>query len=296
MKILLIAICLSIVLNGCNNNASGKKVEKEAVSEDEPTTTTLVDLSAVTNIKELLCQNWENKEDAEDAIASGGRGSMEVPYRGFSFFKDGKVTVNPRDNISLGKWTLNDATKIIDIDLANGQTKKYKIGAIGAMQLLLVNMADKTKTEYISDAKSQLDPNDDPFYGDNNKWRIKPSKAETDSAIKLRVQQCILFYAKFMTDNVKRTDNRISFIGLPSCFKWYSGGISIMSKEKLEEKWINCFYNEAQAMKAHTMLDNIISKKYKWDKDERNWVSQSADVVRQLHDTLKVTSIAQLYR
>ena len=48
------------------------------------------------------------------------------------------------------------------------------------------------------------------------------------------------------------------------------------------------FYNRDQAMKAHALLESVISKKYKWDREEKNWVKQSAGVVKQLYDTLRL--------
>ncbi|MEO6722691.1 MAG: hypothetical protein ABIN67_20135 [Ferruginibacter sp.] len=296
MKILSITISIFItILTSCNNNNDSSKASDADSSNaaKEDTSSTLVDLSFETDIKKLLCQSWENKEDAEDATASGGGGSLEMPYRGYSFFADGSVTENPRDNIRVGKWKLNDAAKLIDIEFSKGKKAQYKIGAIGTMEMVLMNMADKKKTEYISDAKSEVNASDDPFYPTNNEWRIKPLKAENDSAIKLRTEQCILFYAKFLKDNVEHGDNTISFVGLPACFKWYSGGISVINKDKLEQKWINCFYNKEQALKAHAMLEKIISKKYKWDKEERIWVKQSAGVVMQMYEQLKSTSVAK---
>jgi hypothetical protein len=296
MKIVFTAISmLVIVLASCNNKSPKEPTLKDTPHEDT-SAATLEDLSTSTDIKKLLCQNWENKEDAEDAAASGGGGSLEMLYRGFSFFTDGSVTQNPRDEIQSGKWELNDADKLIKIKYANGKTAQYKIGAIGAKKMLLLNMADNKKTDYIADAKMQLAPAEDPFYPANNEWRLKPKRSESDSAIKLRTEQCILFYARFLKDNGQRGGNSISFVGLPACFKWYRGGVSVVGKEKLEQKWINCYYNKAQALKAHTMLENIISKKYKWNKEETNWVKQSADVVMQMYTKFKSTSVEQLLK
>ncbi len=289
MKILWIPFIIMLAITGAcnsNNNASKNNGEVQAPAEDV-VTTTLTDLSAATDIKKLLCQNWEHKEDAEDAAASGGGGSMEMPYRGISFFNDGTVTENPRDRIRVGKWTMNDETKIIRLEFNGGVTVQYKLGAIGPKQLVLLNMADKKKTEYRSDAWAQIAPADDPFYPDNNEWRKKPTRSETDSEIKSRVKQAVLFYAKFLKDNAGRGGNSISFVGLPTCFKWYRGGISVVGKDKLEDKWINCFYNKEQAIKGQQLIDEIITKKYKWNKEESNWVMQSADVLRQMYDTLR---------
>ena len=284
--ILTIVVFACLLITGCNSN----KTESDSESQDLKDTivSTLADLSASTDVRKLLCQNWENKDDAEEAALSGGGEGLEQPYRGFSFFADSTVVENPRDNIRFGKWSMNDADKLIHIVFDGNVKKQYKIAAIGARQMILLNMTDKQKIVYRADAKVQQDILDDPFYSSNNLWRIKPKQSETDDAIQSRTEQCVQFYAKFLADNAGRGANIISFAGLPSCFKWYRGGISVTNKDKLETKWLNCFYSKEQALKGHAMLEKIISKKYKWNKKERDWVRQSADVMKQMYDTLKV--------
>lgn len=288
---LMIAAVITMFLAGCNDNSKTGSDAPVADSTETSTATTLEDLSTATDIKKLLCQNWENKEDAEDAALSGGGEGLEIPYRGFSFFQDGSVTENPRDKIRFGKWALNDADKTISIEYNKGGKSSFKIVAIGAKQMILMNAADKKKVEYRADAKLQLQPAEDPFYAANNQWRIKPTKAETDSEIKQRAEACVLFYARFLADNAARGGNVISFVGLPSCFKWYRGGVSVTKLDNVEASWLNCFYSREQASKAHAMLEGIIGKKYKWNKAEKNWVKQSSEVVRQMYDTLKLKSL-----
>lgn len=285
MKIfLLTATFFVLIQTACNNSPKSVTVNP---TEKDSVVSTLADLSAVTDIKKLLCQNWENKEDAEDAALSGGGEGLEIPYRGISFFEDASVVENPRDKIRFGKWSLNEGSKMIDMEFAKGVKAQYKIVAIGAKQMILMGVNDKKQIEYRADAKIQKNPVDDPFHGSNNQWRIKPGKPESDSAIKLRTEQYVLFYAKFFEDNANRGANIISFVGLPTCFKWYRGGVSVTAQDKLESKWLNCYYNNEQALKAHDMLESIIGKKYKWNKEETNWVKQSADVIKQMHDALK---------
>jgi hypothetical protein len=288
MKGLLIkTIAAVLILTGCNNGDTKEKGTVSTEKETEAVSAMLTDISKATDIKTLLSQNWEDKEDAQEAVLSGGSSSFEMPYRGFSFFTDNTLVQNPRDNIRFGNWTLDEPNKIIDIVYADGSKAQYKIAAIGVKSMVLVNNADKKRTEYQADGKVQKNVTDDPFYSTNNLWRKKPARAESDSAIKLRALQCVLFYSKFLDDNVARAGNTISFIGLPTCFKWYAGGITVTGKEKLEEKWVNCFYNKEQAFKAQVMLENIITKKYKWNKEEPNWVKMDADVIKQIYDTLQ---------
>jgi hypothetical protein len=285
MKIfLLTAAFFVMILTACNNAPKSVTVN---TTEKDSVVSTFTDLTAITDIKKLLCQDWENKEDAEDAALSGDGEGLEIPYRGISFFEDATLVENPRDKMRFGKWTLNEADKLIDIEYSKGGKAQYKIAAIGAKQLVLMNVSDQKKIEYRADAKMQKNPADDPFHVSNNQWRIKPGKPESDSAIKFRTEQCVLFYAKFFADNAGRKANIISFVGLPSCFKWYRGGVSVTAKDKLQPKWLNCYYNNEQAYKAHSMVENIIGKKYKWNKEEANWVKQSADVIMQMYDTLR---------
>jgi hypothetical protein len=204
-----------ITLTACNNEP--KKVDTSKAA-DVVKETNLTDLSAVTDIKKLLCQNWENREDAEDAALSGSGDGLELPYRGFSFFEDATVVENPRDKMRFGKWSLNEADKMIKIEFKNGAKTQYNIVDISPKKMVLMNVADKKKTEYRADAKMQKNLADDPFYETNNQWRIKPAASESDSAIKLRAAQCVLFYAKFLKDNADRGANVISFAGLPNCF------------------------------------------------------------------------------
>ena len=82
-KILLPAIVAVLLIMGCGNQDNKHNNDR---STGKQPAAMLKDLGATTDIKTVLCQDWENKEDAEDAANSGG-GSIEMPYRGFSFFK-----------------------------------------------------------------------------------------------------------------------------------------------------------------------------------------------------------------
>ncbi|MGC4102765.1 hypothetical protein [Ferruginibacter sp.] len=278
----------ALIAAGCNNNGAKNKEEEAKV---EPTKTNelpdmLTDVRSTKDVKVILAQNWESKEDAQEAELSGGSATFDMPYRGFSFFADGSVVQNPRDNIRFGTWALDDAGKTITINYKDGGKAQYTIDNINAKNLALTNTADKKQIEYKADGKVQKDPNNNPFYGANNQWRIKPSKPETDAEIKQRVLQHVGFFHTFLNDNIVRGGNSITFMGLPTVFVWYSGGISVMREEKVTDKWINCFYNKEQALKGQRMLEDIITKKYKWDKEETNWVKKDANVVKQIYDTL----------
>ena len=276
-------IVFAAIFFACNSNS--KKESVNAATKDT-TANSIVTLSVSSSMTQLLCQNWEDKEDVDDGILNGSSSDLEIPFHGYSFFEDGLVVQNPRDNFKVGKWILDEKSKKISIVFNNGTKQALQLNAIGIKSLLLKEGKAKA-VKYIADGKRQTNLLDEPFYPANNRWRIKPVKTETDGAIKSRVIDCVNFYHTFFKNNADHEFASISFYGIPTCFKWYSGGISIINKEKVGQKWIDCFYNKDQALQAQQLLENIISKKYKWNRQEPRWVRQSADVLLQIADSLR---------
>ncbi len=280
--ILSLTILFAAIFCSCNNNtATGKKT---TVSEDS-LSSSLFSLSASNTMTELLCQNWEDKADLEDGVLDGG-GDLEIPFHGYSFFEDGAILKDPRDKMKTGKWTLDEKTKNIHIIFNDKTRQESHIQAIGVKNMLLIT-GGKPAVQFIADGKKIKNLSDDPFYPANNTWRLKPSRSENDADIKKRIINCVLFYGKFFKNNADHDYKVISFYGIPTCFKWYNGGISITNKDKLSEKWVACFYNKEQAIKGQQLLEKIITKKYNWNKAEPKWIKKSADVLLQMADSLK---------
>lgn len=287
MKNVFLFIAIVAALAACSANTS-KKEESKVIIENAALSQAMIDLSSVKSISTLLCQNWENKDDAEQQANSDGSGDMDMPYRSFSFFSDCTVVKNPRGEILFGKWLLNENAKTIKIKYENGKTEDYKINAIGAKDMTLTKSGEESnKLVFVADGMQEKNSTDNPFYRSNNQWRIKPTTAETDEAIKDRLKASMHFYWLFLNDNINRNSNTISFYGLPSCFNWYSGGIGVVNETKLRSNWINTFYNKEQALKAHAIMEHLIMKKYVWDSTQRNWLKQSAPILLQMQDSLK---------
>lgn len=283
-NVLIASVLLTTMVCSCNNNSNEKKTVSTVAVDS--ISTSLNYLSSQNTIPQLLCQNWENKEDVDDAVLSSSSGDLEIPFRSYCFYEDGVMVEDPRDVLKTGKWTLDEKAKIIHVVLDNGVKTDLGLNAIGVKSLLL--KAGKGKpVKYVADGKQHKAVADDPFYPSNNKWRLKPTHQETATELKDRIIQCVLFYNKFFQDHADRNAAVISFYGIPTCFKWYRGGISITNKDKLSAKWINCFYNRDQAVEGQQLLENIISKKYKWNRDEPSWIKQSAGVLLQIADSLK---------
>ncbi|MBS1666585.1 MAG: hypothetical protein JST58_04335 [Bacteroidetes bacterium] len=258
--------------------------------------TALIDLKSASSLalENVLGQFWK-MEDADqkhwnqllwDSISDKKKFPELALYRDFS------LTENARDHIRFGKWAVNKKNRKLLLKFTDGTTEIYTIQKI-AYQNLVVSKKDADGNEmtlyFSSDGLVHKRPEEDPFYPSNNRWRIKPSRSETDQQILDRLKQCAHFYALFFSDNHQRQETDISFIGLPNCFVWYNGGIGLPLEGGLDNKWIDCFYSKKEALKAYQMLKTLIEKHVLvWPEHPTSWIKETADMLDQVHDKIKL--------
>jgi hypothetical protein len=242
-------------------------------------------------IDDLFCQDW-NMDDADqkhwnelfwDSV------SDKRKYPGLCLFRDFTFTENVRADIKTGKWKLDKPHRLLLLSFNDGTKKTYYIQQVSVKAITLVwrKPADSIVMNFSSDNLVHKRVEDDPFYHENNKWRIKPLVAENNLQVRQRVKECVHFYALFYKDNLQRRETDISFIGLPGCFEWYNGGISLPKAIELDKKWINCFYSEDQAYRGYDMLKTFLeTQKLKWPDRKIGWVGQTQAVLEQIRDKL----------
>ncbi len=206
-------------------------------------------------------------------------------YPELALFPDHSVTANARCVLQIGQWRLNKDTRELGLLFRGGGKTTYLIRDIALKQLSLVwNKTNGPATIKLSaEALVYKRPLDDPYYPANNQWRIKPAASETHEQIRQRVKGCVHFYSLFFLDNHLRQETDISFIGLPSCFVWYNGGIGMQAKLELDKKWIDCFYNSDQAYTGYEMVSSLLGQHVlKWPEHPASWVEQTGEVLGQL--------------
>ena len=287
-KILASIVILAFVFS-CNNETekskevTGEKVVETVKAGENPE---LVKLDTAEAISNILCQGWVLEDDAEGLEGMSETSAIEIPYRCFYLSTAGTFVKNPRTTFDYGSWIYDDAAKTITLNNTIDKTKDiYKIAKIAADELIVVNVgvSSTTNLKFISQAKRYKNAKDEPFFLENNRWRIKPKSAETDAEIHERLKQNLHFFVLFYKSTLAKEDKIVSFWGLPSCFKWFGGSIFIKKKDELKDDWINCFYNKEQAMKAYAIADKLIEQKYTWPKGERNWLKLNLAVLEQMY-------------
>ncbi|MBP6431604.1 MAG: hypothetical protein KA319_07555 [Ferruginibacter sp.] len=294
MKTQIITLVLAVFfLASCSNAV--KKEETQIVEENVAIDSVVkkyskgvVSLVNATEFKEILCQNWVQEDDAVTLQDVDESTALLLSIRSFDFFNDGTFVKNYRTAWSYGTWQINDASKIITLKYENKEDKhtedNYKVTALATDELNVINKGLNTSTilRFVATESKLKDIADEPFHIANNQWRIKPKLMETDEEIKKRLKANLEFFVLFYKWAIVKNDKHISFYGLPTCFKWYGGGIYMQKQEDLNDNWINCFYNKQQALKAYVLMEKVMGKKYTWPKENIGWVKKNLFVLEQM--------------
>ena len=235
-----------------------------------------------------LCQYWE-VTDAEhptfrDIYDQNTEGILNYP--GIIFMTDSTLLENPRATMRYGKFVLKG--KVINAQFDDGKKAVYTIEDLQDSNMV-VRRVEKDHTTTLSLKGTQVfwaDAAANPYNKINSRWRIKPVKAETPEALHERIKECVKFYEYFFQGYAESQSSEMDFLGLPTCFKWYQGGIYVQGPKNLDKKWINCFYSEEQALEARKLMEDVLTKKYDWDTTQTNWVKQTVTVLKQIHDKM----------
>lgn len=236
-----------------------------------------------------LCQYWE-VTDAENPTFRDVYDHQQdgiYNYPGIVFMTDSTFLENPRSTMRYGKFQFKG--KVITANFDDGKKAVYNIKEIQGDSMVLVRVEkDHTATLYVKGNQTFWgDASLNPYNKKNSEWRIKPGKEENKDELRARLKGCVQFYEYFFSGHAESESNEVDLLGLPSCFKWYHGGILVQGPKNLDKKWINCFYSEEQAMDARQIMeDALTTKKYDWDTTQTNWLKQTANVLKQIHDKM----------
>jgi hypothetical protein len=243
------------------------------------------------NIADILCQRWQMQND-DDIVASVTRdpeiGASDI--EDVVLFKDSSVVLDPMGKIKLGRWQIwvQDNVKSLILSFPDQNEKQYIIENLSTKRLVL-GMGKIRDLTFDLSARGMVHQNmyNDPFHPINNQWRIKPDSKETDSAIHMRLKNCLLFFSLYYRDHIKRKAETVSFEGLPRVFSWYNRGIGLPDKQGLDESFIECFYNEEQALKGYSILRKlIVDYEFHWHSGAPGWIYETHSVLEQMYHKL----------
>lgn len=274
MRKILLFISVVFILSNCTQPQQEKneKILSDVVKTDRDSFS-------------LLCQYWDLDEAENpsyvDITAKDPNSGIEY-QSGILFMPDSTVLENPKGKMTYGKFSLNN--NIINVKYDDGRKAVYEIVRLNKEELHLDRTENKKKTNlfYLASNTYWPDVSKNPFSKQNYSWIKKPAKPENEAEIKEKAKECIRFYQYYFEGFANGGAKSINFDALPNPFKWYAGGIFIQKDDKLDNKFINCFYSPQEAYKARQVLQDMLQQKVDWDSTQTNWLKQTALVLEQI--------------
>lgn len=235
----------------------------------------------------ILYQYWtlaDADKPLERDVVFKDEGRDMMP--GIVFMQNSELVENPAGKMRRGKYErFNDS---IHVNFDDGTQGSYIIKLVNPDTLVLARSGDKGVTNLLYAATSTWWPDlaQNPFTVENMAWTVKPKAPETEEQIKERCKDYIRFCQYYIEGYSRGGATKISFVGIPNIFNYYQSALSIPSDDKLNPKWVDCFYDLKQAQEGYQMIRHVIIMDYKWDEKEPNWINQTGPVLKAMRDSM----------
>jgi hypothetical protein len=200
-----------------------------------------------------------------------GEASGETSLNGASFMllrEDGTYT---RDfgRFEYGKWTLED--KFLRLTNQDNRTTTIELEFEGRDEIQLT-IKDGLKANFEAQRAVPNSLSENPFSFENNRWRIPPSRKETDKEISNRLRNHCRFWEAYFAWVLKADLSTIDVRSTPSFIKIYGNGFGLRRPDELASAWKACFYDDEDCLKAHEQMKDVFRKhEIAWPKTENKF-------------------------
>ena len=207
-----------------------------------------------------------------------------------SFFPDNTYTELTGYHIEEGEWQL-----INDHEIKFGE-KKLRIKKIEKRKSknFMIAEVDSKGVElnmnllWVEEAPMLKEYKEDPFYGENNKWRTKPKNKETDEQIRNRLLNYILHFAYILQSSTQRDQSVVSFTNSMGIIRVYRGGIGRVRSANIPKDWTNCFYDQEDATKAYELFSQYLTRGVYKGGTTGSWVKDDYKILMTIYDEIKM--------
>lgn len=207
-----------------------------------------------------------------------------------SFFPDGSFTEIRDNNIySTGKWSYDSTSRSVFL---TSQRVTQEIGIsfnIAENGLRVMHFEfDPQENMLLMEYGAPIDNyREDPFFAQNNTWRIKPAKAESDRQLRERLRNYLMHNSYLLKAAKTREHTRVSWEFSEGILRIYNPGIGIVKPGQVPAAWINAFHSEEDARKAYRIFEAYLAKSKVSGSGKGNWVQQNYKILEALHQGLQ---------
>jgi hypothetical protein len=207
-----------------------------------------------------------------------------------SFFPDGSFTqIRDDKSYNAGKWSYDSSSRSVFLTTERVTQEigvQFKL-AEGGLRVMTFDF-NPTESMLLMEFAGPINGfREDPFYPENNHWRLKPARSETTAQIRERLRNYLLHNAYLLKAAKTREQDNLSWEFSEGIIRIYNPGIGIVKPDKIPASWINGFYSKDEAMKAYYMFDRQLrSGQYRGD-GQGNWVEQNYRILNDLYKNLR---------
>ena len=207
-----------------------------------------------------------------------------------SFFPDSTFTrVGTAGEYTTGKWDFDTVAHTIFLT-SNRKTEEIGVFfsyANNGMRLINFEFSPNESVSLIEYGHKLMRFQDDPYFGKNNWWRIKPVKSESEGQIRARLLNYLAHTASILSSAQIREQDYISMEFSQGIVKLYNVGVGVVKKDKIPATWLGSFYSVEEAHKAYDMFeDYLFSAKHK-KYQSGNWVRDDHHILVDIHNGMK---------
>ena len=234
------------------------------------------------NGRNLTLQEEEAKENMIRKIVQEG---IMV-----SFFEDGSLTsINGGGKFTSGKWEYADHKNAVKLSGDSATETVYIKHSVknGKQCLEMLYPKLKAKEIYFLYADSLKNYQQDPFYADNNRWRIRPDHKESSAELQSRLGNYFQHLIFMLSAAQERHQPVIAFGLSMGIVKIYDGGIGVEQEHSISFSWKHGFYDDAQAIQAYDMYKSYMEGMHYRGKSSGNWMIDDSNILSAVYKDLK---------
>jgi len=153
-----------------------------------------------------------------------------------------------------GRWEIKDSMLLLKS--SNGNTISFPINYLVGNELRL-STAKGGIVNFESQPGNFSSAAENPFSLENNQWRIRATKKESEPEIKNRLLNHCLFYEYYFRWALANKLSSVDVRSTPSSIKIYGNGFALKNFEELPLSWRSYFYDDEDCRKANDVIKNI---------------------------------------
>jgi hypothetical protein len=207
-----------------------------------------------------------------------------------SFFQDGTFTQIKGDGAySFGKWSYDSLSESVFLT-SNKKTEEIRAAfgiGINGLRMLTFEFSQDNSMSLIENARKTDRYKDDPFYFENNKWRLKPLENENERQIRDRLKNYILHNIFILKAANAREQVYVSKDFSEGIIKFYNVGIGVVERKKISQSWIDSFYSRENAMVAYGIFEDYLRYGDHKKHVTGDWVRDDSNILTDIHNGLK---------